>query len=69
MTDAKKEMVKEGGRLVVFAAVAALITYVLNQVATLPETQTTVVLTLVLRMADKLIHESKATNRNGLVPF
>lgn len=70
MTDAMKEMFKEGGRLVIFAAVAALVSFLLNTVVpTLPSTSTTMILTLVLRMVDKWVHENEDVKANGLTPW
>lgn len=66
--------VKEALRLAVIAAVSFLITFGLNYVANLPETQTTLVLTFALRGLDKWMHEygkenDKVQLSKGIVRF
>lgn len=70
MNQAMKEMVAEGARLVVFAAVSTIVTYLVNVVfPSLEQTPTVAVLTLALRMADKYIHKNENTELNGILPF
>ena len=65
---ANVETLKEVLRLVVFAAVAAAITVLINYVAEVPETTVTAIILLLLRAADKWVHESELKH-NGIVPF
>lgn len=69
MTNATKEMLLEGARLVTFAVLATVVTFLISTVIpTLPDTQTTAVLILLLRMVDKYIHKSDMKS-SGLVSF
>lgn len=64
------EMVKEGLRLAVFAALAALVAFATDKLSGLDPTSLQVVVgTAVLRLVDKYIHENKDSNKQGLLPF
>ena len=67
--NANVEALKEIIRLVVFAAIAAIVTTLLNYVVQLPETTTTIILAGVLRYADKYVHENKNIGAKGIIPF
>ena len=69
MNGAFVESIKEIIRLAVFAGVAAVVSALLAGVNQLPESTTTVVLTFLLRAADKFVHENKDIKMSGLVPF
>lgn len=71
MTDATKEMLKSGARLVVLAVVSTLINYVLTIVLPTLNLSPEIVgyITLALHMIDKWVHENKQIKANGLVPF
>lgn len=65
-----QETLKEGARIVILAAVSALLSFLLGKVVPdMPQTQTTAILTLVLKMADKWIHSNQDLTANGLLPF
>lgn len=57
MNNALKESLKELGRLILFAVASVIITYLLNTFAELPQNETVVILTAILRWADKYLHE------------
>lgn len=64
---ALSEALQEMGRVALFAAVSALIAYGLKQLAGMDQTELVVVLgTLVLKLADKYVHDSKYVKYNGL---
>ena len=55
------EALKEAGRLALLAGVSYFVTLGLNLVTDMPETQTTVVLTFVLKSLDKWLFEKGKT--------
>ncbi|KKQ99008.1 MAG: hypothetical protein UT24_C0029G0020 [Candidatus Woesebacteria bacterium GW2011_GWB1_39_12] len=55
------EGLKEAGRLALLAGVSYLVTLGLNLVADMPETQTTVILTFVLKSLDKWLYKKDKT--------
>lgn len=59
------EALKEAGRVVVLA----LVSWGLAKLGSLPQTETVLIGTILLRMVDKFIHEWEETRANGLVPF
>jgi len=70
------EALKEGARLLVLMVVSFVVSFLLEQVVpTLDQTQSTIVLTFILRMVDKWVHENVSIGpkvvreANGLVPF
>lgn len=66
------EMIKEGLRLAFFAGIAAFIQWALDVFIPGLDPQYAVytpVLTFVLRLADKYIHEHKMIKANGIAPF
>lgn len=64
------EMAKEGLRIAFFAAVTALVGWFSNVLAGIdPNSVYYIVGTLLLRLADKFVHENKEVKANGLVPF
>ncbi len=61
---------KEILRIAILGAVSAVLAYVGTVVANLDPTSVyAVVLTALLRAADKAIHDDKKTKANGLLPF
>lgn len=68
--DAIISTLKEAGRIAIFAAIAALVNWGYTQVAAMPaDGAITMILTVVLRLADKFVHKNDAIKANGLVPF
>jgi len=68
------EAIKEAGRYAVFMAVSVFVSVLLDKLNTLPQNDTMIViLTLVLRMIDKYLHEKRKDiaykKPNGLLPF
>lgn len=71
------ETLKEPARILVLGFFSYVVSDVLQQVAGLPVTQTTLILTLVLKAADKFLHEYakqnniefRGTTLKGLLPF
>lgn len=59
------EAAKELGRVLLFAAIGWGIGYVTS----LPENTTTAVVLLVLRAADKYVHENPNIEAKGVAPF
>lgn len=69
MTKALTEALKEGGRLLALGMVSLIVSFLLEFVLPqLDQTSVVTVLTVVLRMWDKAIHENNS-DRIGLVPF
>lgn len=68
-SDAFIKALKETGRLVVFGVVATFISALNAEFNSLPQDQVTVFLTLILRAADKFIHEEKTIKKDGILPF
>lgn len=60
---------KETVRLAVIAAISFFITQGVTYLTGLPQTETTVILTLVLKGIDKYLHENPNININGITPF
>lgn len=70
MKTASMEMAKEAGRIALFAAATALLGYFAQAITSLdPNSLYYVLGTVVLRLADKYIHEKQSINANGLAPF
>lgn len=64
------EALKEGGRLAFFAGLTALVAWGSQQLQLLdPTSYFYVIGTLVLRLADKFIHENEEVKANGIAPF
>ena len=61
MNDAIKEALLEAGRVVLFA----LISWALAKFAVLPQTETVMVGTILLRALDKFLHERAGTKQTG----
>lgn len=62
-----RKAIKEALRLGVLAALSYIIVFTLNFVTVMPETSTTLALTLVLRLIDKWLYEQgKATDNTIL---
>lgn len=64
--------IKEAARLAVLGFASAVIAVILGYIGDLPETQTTIIVTVVLRAIDKWLHErSKETKTSikGISPF
>lgn len=59
------EALKEIGRLILFAIPGIVLGYFTS----LPETQTTVIIVMVLRAVDKYIHTNDGIKANGIAPF
>ena len=53
------EAIKEAGRLALFGAVSMFITSLLDKVVALPQSETTIILTFVLKMIDRYLHKSE----------
>lgn len=60
------ESVQEVFRVAAFAAFSAVVSYLLNRFSGMPQTEVVVIGTILLRLVDKYIHESKFTKLNGL---
>lgn len=73
MSDALKEALKELGRLVLFGVFSIVVTFVLDKLTNVPQTETIVIITALLRFADKWIHENSKSVKNptieGISPF
>ena len=68
--DALISTMKEAGRIAILAAASAVITFGYAELANMPtDTTSAIVLTVILRLADKFIHKNDAIEENGLVPF
>ena len=64
------ETVKELGRIVLFAGLAALSGYIIEKLKLGdPSSIYYIVFTLVARMIDKFIHENEKIRISGLAPF
>lgn len=64
------ETVKEVARIAVFGALAALVTWLTSKVATFdPTTVQYIIGTVILRAADKYIHNDPTTKAKGILPF
>lgn len=64
------EMAKELGRIVFFGALAALAGYLTEKINGMQPTELYyIVMTIVLRLLDKFIHEHKNIAVNGIAPF
>ena len=59
---------KEILRLVIFAAIAAGITALIEYFTNVPDTTVAAIILLILRAADKYIHKSDL-DHNGILPF
>lgn len=68
MSPALKESIKEVLRLVVFAAVGAIVTALINYFGDVDQTTSVAIILLVLRALDKYIHKAEV-QANGLLPF
>ena len=69
-----RKAILEALRLAIFTGVAFLVAFGIDYVASVPETQTTIVLTLILRFVDKYLHEYGKENdlervQKGLTQF
>ena len=62
------EAFKEIARLAVFAAVGAIVASLSQSVTNLDQNVVTMVILVILRFTDKLIHES-SLKAKGIVPF
>jgi hypothetical protein len=60
------EALQEVSRVAFFGAISALVSVALEKVAGFPQTEVTVIGTLVLKLVDKYINESKYIKLNGL---
>lgn len=61
------EALQEVGRVALFAAVSAVVAYLLKQLAGMDQTDMVVVVgTLALKLVDRYIHENKSMKSNGL---
>ena len=58
------ESVKEPLRLALFLAVSTFITSLLESIVKLPQSSTIIILTFILRFADKWIHETSKQTDN-----
>lgn len=68
--DALISTLKEAGRIAFLAAASAVATFGYAELANVPtDTTLGIVLTVILRLADKFIHKNEAIEGNGLVPF
>lgn len=64
------ELIKEGLRIALFAAISAVLSWATTQIADLPpDSVYAVVGTLILRLVDKYVHENKEVKAKGLAPF
>lgn len=64
------EAVKEGGRIALFAALAALVAFASDKLAGLDPSSTAVIVgTVVLRLVDKFVHINGKIKANGVAPF
>lgn len=64
-----QEAFKDIARLAIFAAIGAVVSVVLGNIANFPQTTTTVIITFVLRAIDSYIHNNDGMKANGLTPF
>lgn len=65
-----QEATKELLRIAFFGALASVLSWVTTKVANLdPNSSYALIATIVLRIADKFVHENKDINANGLAPF
>ncbi len=62
------EAVKEVARLALFGAISLFVSMLLDKLVSLPQDSVVIVLTLVLRAADKYLHESGVADK-GLSRF
>lgn len=70
VTSAQWETMKEGARIAVFAVAASILTSLGEVVGAFDQTELWVIgATFLLRMADKWVHETEATERIGILPF
>jgi hypothetical protein len=73
MSEPLKEALKELGRLVLFGVVSIIITFVLDKLTNVPQTETVIIVAAALRFLDKWIHEhSKDVKKpaiTGISPF
>jgi hypothetical protein len=60
------EALQEVARVAFFGAVSALVSVALERLAGLPQTEVIVIGTLVLKLVDRYINQSKYTKLNGL---
>lgn len=60
------ESLQEIGRLALFAVLSVLVSYALNKLTGVPQTEVVVLGTFLLKLADKYINENKYTKINGL---
>lgn len=65
MSNPLKESLKELGRLILFAVASVVVTYLLNTFAELPQNETVIILTAVLKWADKYLHERAKEVKNA----
>lgn len=64
------ETVKELARLAIFGAISALVTWLTSKVATFdPTTLQYIVGTVILRAADKYVHNDPSNKAKGILPF
>lgn len=59
------EGLKSVGRVAIFAAIGAALTYVTD----LPQNSTTIVVLIVLKFADSYVHNNDNIKANGIIPF
>jgi len=70
MNKALIKTVKEGLRIALFAGLSALVAWASTELTSLdPSSMIVVVGTVVLRLADKFIHENGDIKANGIAPF
>jgi hypothetical protein len=70
MKDAVISTVKEALRIALFAGIAALVAWGSDKLAGLDPSSTTVIIgTIVIRLADKFVHENEDINAKGIAPF
>lgn len=65
----KKAWVEAGQevvRLAFFAVLGVVVSFLLNKLTVVPQTETTVVAMFFLKFVDKYLHENKYTELNGL---
>ncbi len=64
------EALKEAGRIALFAAIAAVIGWATTQVSSWdPNSTYYIVATVLIRLADKYVHENKDIKADGIAPF
>ena len=68
MNKALRESLKEFGRVTLFAIISYGVSFGLEWLAKIPQTEATIIGTIILRQADKFLHEwGKETDNAALV--